>query len=757
MRMSEVVAGPNAARWRSTNASGSVSAPSSAPSHRCAVVSRAGPVRPQSPRGGSCTAGTAPTVAQPSDAGAPAPKIARAVGRPRATAAAPPRAWGWRAARSRRARRRRARAAASRPRACAAAPRPSAGTRGSRARSPGARWRASAGSAPPRAAPAARRARPGRSPPAATRARRTAPAAPAPASRRGARACPPPGAARARAGAGGRAAPGSARGGRGPGPAHAGPYASDRGGRALVVDLARRPRPAPAAEALDQRQGEVDPAHRAAGGDDVAVVDDARLDHLDALEPAEVVTARRGSSSRGGRQDAGVASRSAPVQTEATMEPAAWRSRSRAGCRPAAPAPTRRPPAVEPAAAGDDAARRAAGERAVGADDRAVVGAHLARALERHEARGHVVADGGTPARTSQGPSRRARRSRRRGGSPRACRQRPPRRARRVAGTTSAYDSCHMHRVVGLIASRSSRSTSPSPPRSSAAGPRATPGRCARRAARAPCRRETASTWSSPPGSRRSRSADTVIVPGIGDDAWPMPDAVLDALRARRGARRPRWRRSARARSCSPPPGCSTAAARRRTGATPARLAARVPAVDRGSRRALRRRGRHAHLGGRRRGDRPLPAPRPPDHGAEAANAVARRIVVAAPPRGGQAQFVERPLPGRARRRPRRHARLDASQRLDRPLTVEALARHAGYCPRTFARRFGAETGTTPLQWLIGRRVVEAQRLLEASATSASTRSRRAAGSAPRPRCAQHFGRVVGTAAERRTGAASVP
>jgi transcriptional regulator GlxA family with amidase domain len=43
------------------------------------------------------------------------------------------------------------------------------------------------------------------------------------------------------------------------------------------------------------------------------------------------------------------------------------------------------------------------------------------------------------------------------------------------------------------------------------------------------------------------------------------------------------------------------------------------------------------------------------------------------------------------------------------------MARHAGVSPRTFARRFRAETGTTPLQWLLAQRVLEARRLLEAT------------------------------------------
>ena len=41
------------------------------------------------------------------------------------------------------------------------------------------------------------------------------------------------------------------------------------------------------------------------------------------------------------------------------------------------------------------------------------------------------------------------------------------------------------------------------------------------------------------------------------------------------------------------------------------------------------------------------------------------------------------------------------------------MARHAGYSARSFARRFAAETGTSPLRWLIGQRVEHARRLLE--------------------------------------------
>jgi AraC family transcriptional activator FtrA len=101
------------------------------------------------------------------------------------------------------------------------------------------------------------------------------------------------------------------------------------------------------------------------------------------------------------------------------------------------------------------------------------------------------------------------------------------------------------------------------------------------------------------------------------------------------------------------------------------------------------------------------------DHGAEVAARVARRIVVAPHRDGGQAQFVDRPLPPGEGDDGLAPTRAWALEHLDRPLDVAALARHAGVSERTFARRFRAETGTTPLQWLLAQRVREAERALE--------------------------------------------
>jgi transcriptional regulator GlxA family with amidase domain len=101
-------------------------------------------------------------------------------------------------------------------------------------------------------------------------------------------------------------------------------------------------------------------------------------------------------------------------------------------------------------------------------------------------------------------------------------------------------------------------------------------------------------------------------------------------------------------------------------------------------------------------------------HGAEAAASLARAMVVVPYRSGGQAQFVDAPIPPHdAAGDVLAAVRERALGELDRPLTVPQLAGWAGMSERTFARRFLAETGTTPAQWLSGRRVVRAQRLLE--------------------------------------------
>ena len=98
--------------------------------------------------------------------------------------------------------------------------------------------------------------------------------------------------------------------------------------------------------------------------------------------------------------------------------------------------------------------------------------------------------------------------------------------------------------------------------------------------------------------------------------------------------------------------------------------------------------------------------------GAEAANGIARRMVVPAHRDGGQAQFIERPLPDHAPEA--MSAVLDwMAENIHQDVSVDQLAERAHMSSRTFARRFKAETGTTPHAWLTRLRINHAERLLE--------------------------------------------
>jgi AraC family transcriptional activator FtrA len=103
------------------------------------------------------------------------------------------------------------------------------------------------------------------------------------------------------------------------------------------------------------------------------------------------------------------------------------------------------------------------------------------------------------------------------------------------------------------------------------------------------------------------------------------------------------------------------------------------------------------------------------DHGPEAANSVARRLVIPPHRDGGQAQFIQRPVPS-AFESSRLSPILDRMRAdLARDHTVKALAGAAGMSPRTFLRRFQAATGTTPARWLLAERLAQARDLLETS------------------------------------------
>ncbi|WP_306367472.1 GlxA family transcriptional regulator [Nocardiopsis sp. CC223A] len=130
------------------------------------------------------------------------------------------------------------------------------------------------------------------------------------------------------------------------------------------------------------------------------------------------------------------------------------------------------------------------------------------------------------------------------------------------------------------------------------------------------------------------------------------------------------------------------------------------------------------------------------DHGAAAANGLARRLVAPAHRPGGQAQFIAPPAVPRTR--DGLGGALEwAHARLDRPLTVADLARRAGLSPRQLARRMHAETGAAPLEWLHRQRVGLARELLESTdATVEQIAARCGMGTATTLR--RHFHRAVG-------------
>ncbi len=101
------------------------------------------------------------------------------------------------------------------------------------------------------------------------------------------------------------------------------------------------------------------------------------------------------------------------------------------------------------------------------------------------------------------------------------------------------------------------------------------------------------------------------------------------------------------------------------------------------------------------------------DFGQDKANAVARRLVVAAHRSGGQSQFVQKPLAPLVNRFSQT---LEwAIKHLDKDLNVDKMAAHASMSRRSFDRHFRATLNITPAQWLNERRIENAKSLLETS------------------------------------------
>ncbi|MFU8855031.1 GlxA family transcriptional regulator [Micromonospora sp. SL1-18] len=139
------------------------------------------------------------------------------------------------------------------------------------------------------------------------------------------------------------------------------------------------------------------------------------------------------------------------------------------------------------------------------------------------------------------------------------------------------------------------------------------------------------------------------------------------------------------------------------------------------------------------------------DHGSAVANWSARRCVVPPWRDGGQAQYIERPIP-RAADASTAATREWARQRLHEPVALRDLATHARMSVRTFTRHFRSETGLSPAQWLLQQRTDHARLLLETTELTVDQVARHAGfGTAAALR--QHFHHRVGVAptAYRRT------
>ena len=124
--------------------------------------------------------------------------------------------------------------------------------------------------------------------------------------------------------------------------------------------------------------------------------------------------------------------------------------------------------------------------------------------------------------------------------------------------------------------------------------------------------------------------------------------------------------------------------------------------------------------------------------GSAAATTVARHLVVAPHREGGQAQYVERPIPEREAGRPARSDTGLGAGQPRRDLGVDDLAGHAGMSRRNFTRRFSEVTGATPARWVLARRLDRARGSWR-TPTGPSTRVARACGFASTVTFRQNF------------------
>lgn len=104
--------------------------------------------------------------------------------------------------------------------------------------------------------------------------------------------------------------------------------------------------------------------------------------------------------------------------------------------------------------------------------------------------------------------------------------------------------------------------------------------------------------------------------------------------------------------------------------------------------------------------------------GAEMANRVARRLVIAPHRQGGQAQFIERPVPMSNTDNRFSQVLEWVTGHLEKEHSIDSLAERAAMSRRNFTRHFRQATGTSFKQWLLSQRLAHAQRMLESGDAS---------------------------------------
>jgi transcriptional regulator GlxA family with amidase domain len=131
--------------------------------------------------------------------------------------------------------------------------------------------------------------------------------------------------------------------------------------------------------------------------------------------------------------------------------------------------------------------------------------------------------------------------------------------------------------------------------------------------------------------------------------------------------------------------------------------------------------------------------------GAEAASRMARFMVVAPHRPGGQAQYIESPMPRLDEEDPVAETMSWALARLEEVLPVDMLASRAHMSRRNYDRRFREITGASPATWLAHQRVIRAQRLLEVTGLPVDQIARDC-GFSSAETLRPHFRKLVGVA-----------